>query len=150
MRAIDLAGRFDITKHPENGSFKEYHYESTEGGRAGSGSIVYYVGPEEKTEFHVIDCDEYWCYSEGADLEIWIIDEEHKLRIEKLGVEEGSMPFVYVKKGSIFASKHGSNASDGTFLVCITVPRFSYDGFRLVEKEEAVEYCPDVIRFFEQ
>lgn len=39
----------------------------------GSGSIYYFVAPGEITEFHRIDCDEYWCYNAGSPLEVWSV-----------------------------------------------------------------------------
>lgn len=167
MNAEELAERFNMAEHPENGAFLERHYESSEA-RAASGSIYYYVAPGEKTKFHKIDCDEYWCYTEGADLEVWMIDEETgAVSVSSIGTGESAVPFVYVRKGTIFASRHAgasegtaetasagassgseSGTSEGTFLVCITVPRFTYEGFTLIEDDEIKSRFPDAVSFF--
>lgn len=106
MTAEELAKRFDIQIHAENGSFCECHYIHEGEGRARSGSIYYYVGPTERTKFHRIDCDEYWNYVEGSTLEICLLQENGEMTMRKLGVEAGAEPLIYVPKGTIFASKH--------------------------------------------
>lgn len=148
MTARELMQRYAMAEHVENGMYLERHYvdEGTE--RPASGSIYYYVAPGEKTEFHVIDCDEYWCYVEGEPLELWLVDEKGGLERKMLGVEEGCEPFVYVRKGLIFASRHLNPAGDGCFLICLTVPRFRSEGFTLLTEEEITEKCPAVREFF--
>lgn len=152
MNARELASKYNMAEHPENGAFLERHYENpSDCGRAASGSIYYYVAPGEKTKFHKIDCDEYWCYTAGSDLEVWLIDESAgTLSVENIGTGPNANPFVYVKKGMIFASRHSavSDFEDGTFLVCITVPRFTYEGFTLLEDSEVIARFPKAATFY--
>lgn len=144
-----LMRRFDMAPHAENGAYIEKHYEAEPSKRAASGLIYYYVAPNEITEFHRIDCDEYWCYTEGAPLSVCKIDESGKISIVKLGVETDCEPVIYFKKGVIFASKSLS-AYEGTFLSCITVPRFSQSGFELFKREEILASFPEAKSFFEK
>ena len=76
----ELIKRFKLEGHPENGLFKEVHYEDNTNERPASGSIYYYLQKDVKAKFHRIDCDEYWIYVSGEDLQIWMIDEEGKLK----------------------------------------------------------------------
>ncbi len=153
MNARELASKYNMAEHPENGAFLERHYDnSSECGRAASGSIYYYVAPGEKTKFHKIDCDEYWCYTVGSDLEVWLIDEvTGSVTVKKIGAGEDAEPFVYVRKGMVFASRHsaGFDIEDGTFLVCITVPRFTYEGFTLLEDSDVIARFPEAASFYE-
>lgn len=148
MTAKELSEHFGLDKHIENGSFLERHYESAGSERATSGSIYYYVDKDEKTEFHRLDCDEYWCYIEGTDIEVWMIDENGSLSVSELGVGNNAEPMLCIKKGTIFAAKHKSNATDGTFICCITVPRFSYTGFELILQNELIKKYPFASEFF--
>ncbi len=148
MTPEELKEYFGLAPHAENGAFSEQHYGHFFSGRASSGSIFYYVGPEEITEFHRIDCDEYWCYSEGVPLDVWLISEDGKITVKKLGTDKGCEPFVYVPKGTLFASRHSGKADCGTFLVCITVPRFDPSGFELISKEELLEKHPEAAEFY--
>lgn len=148
MTAKELVKRYAMDVHAENGVFIERHYEHTGTERAASGLIYYYVAPGERTQFHVIDCDEYWCYACGAPLEVWQIDGDGELTIARLGVDEGCEPVLYQKKGVTFASRLAADVADGTFLSCLTVPRFTYDGFRLLTKAEVCALCPAAESFF--
>ena len=148
MQAKEMAMRYGLSPHEEKGSYLERHYPYDGDGRAASGSIYYYVAPGERTDFHRIDCDEYWCYNVGAPLEVWQIDAEGKLIVSRLGIEEGCEPLLYLPAGTVFASRHGGQVSDGTFITCITVPRFCYDGFTLLSREEAENLCPEAGAFF--
>ena len=148
ITAEQLHKRYKTEKHIENGNFIEKHYESNEEGRPSSGSIYYYLAPNIKSEFHKIDCDEYWCYIKGESLEIWIIDKKGKIIIKKFGIDEGCEPMIYFPKGVIFGSKSLSISNEGTFLSCITVPRFTYDGFTLFKQKEMEEIYPETKEFY--
>ncbi|MCQ2531029.1 MAG: cupin domain-containing protein [Lachnospiraceae bacterium] len=158
ITAEELMKRFSMEDHPENGQFVEKHYIQEGEERAASGSIYYYVAPGEKTAFHRIDCDEYWCYVAGGTLDLWQVSPEGELTVTKLGIEEGAEPFVYVKKGMIFGSRHSEETlkqqeacgkePEGTFLTCITVPRFTYEGFEMFTEEEMVKNYPLTAEFY--
>ena len=133
MTAKELAQRYQMAQHVENGAFAERHYESKEPGRAASGSI---------------DCDEYWCYIAGEPLEVWAVDENGAVSMQLLGRDEGCEPVLYLRKGLIFASR-SRGTKDGTFLSCITVPRFETAGFELFSKEKMLRAYPQVKEFYE-
>ena len=150
MRADELLGRFRLEPHVEGGAFRELDEEDTRfPGRAPSGVIYYYLGAEEYSDFHVLDSDEYWLWHAGSPLEIWMIDEKGELSIKRLGIDEKSEPCVLVPRGIIFGAKHvDGDADDGTLLSCITVPRFSYETYRLLSREEVEKNYPAAKRFF--
>ena len=144
MKAEELMTKYAMAAHVENGAFVEKHYEDNSGNRAASGSIYYYVAPGEYTEFHRIDCDEYWSFVQGSPLEICIVNEDGLIEIKKLGVDADSDPLVYLRKGVIFASRSLSENDEGSFLICITVPRFQYEGFELFTKEHMIKEYPGI------
>lgn len=148
MTAKDLMKKYKMTPHIENGAFLERHYASDAPGRAASGSIFYYIAPGECTEFHRIDCDEYWCHNAGADAEIWSFapDGTHKKYL--LGTSETAEPFVFFRSGEVFASRLSDQSLDGAFLTCITVPRFSYAGFERIDKETMLRQYPESAEFW--
>lgn len=135
MRADELAKLYRMQPHEENGSYVERHYPDDSGQRPASGSIYYFLGNNEKAQFHVIDCDEYWNYVAGSDLELWLV-QDGKLTKKVLGLGSGKELLVYIPKGTIFGAKHFAGADDGTFVTCITVPRFDYKGWRLISVED--------------
>ena len=146
MRAEELISRYSMEAHQEHGLFIENHYFH-EGGRAASGSIYYYVAPGERTEFHRIDCDEYWCFNAGTTLELWVIGLDGKLEIKRCG-NDGGEPCVRFAAGEIFASRLPEDAPDGAFITCITVPRFTYEGFEMIDKAHMTETYPETADFW--
>ena len=83
-----------------------------------------------------------------AALEVWTIAPDGALAVRRLGVNEDCEPLLYLKKGILFASRC-ADAEEGTFLSCITVPRFSYAGFEMFAPEDVLRLCPGAKAFFE-
>ncbi len=134
-RVQTLKDHYNLESHPEGGWFSEYYTsEGSHDGRAYSGSIYFLLDKDEISHFHRIDCEEIWFYHEGCGLKITsIIDgvvKEHFLGKE---IENGQEMMVVISKGAAFASENLDK--DGyTFVSCATSPKFSQDGFRLIEK----------------
>ena len=147
MKAEELNRKYGLGRHVENGTFAELGEKRRPRERDAHGAIYYYVAPGERTAFHRIDCDEYWCYHCGAALQVCLIDESGKVSEVSLGTEEGCEPLLLMKKDVIFASKSAENAGDGTFLSCVTVPRFSYEGFEMYTDGEIRERYPETAEF---
>ena len=150
MTAEELMARYSMQPHVENGAFVERHYAAQEPGRAASGAIYYYVAAGERTAFHRIDCDEYWCMIRGEPLELWQIEPDGELTVSRLGTELGCEPLIYLKKGVLFASRHCGAGREGAFLACITVPRFTYEGFQMLERDEVLRQYPQTAAFFDE
>lgn len=149
MTAAELIGRYGADMHVENGLFVECHYPAEGEERPASGSMYYYVRPGERTRFHSIDCDEYWSYNAGSTLELWVVGLDGRLSIRRCGITEGGEPTIRLAAGEIFASRLDADALDGTFMTCITVPRFTYEGFRLFNKEDVISLVPEAAAFWE-
>lgn len=148
ISANNLATRFDMQAHEEGGSYLELEPRDTDT-RSACGSIYYFLPQSQTADFHQIDCDEFWAYSAGDTLELWVIDAEGNLSIELLGVDEGAQPLIKIPAGCIFAAKHSGHIDDGTFLSCITVPKFSYEGWRLFSQDEITQRFPQAAAFWE-
>lgn len=149
MTAKELSRRYGMRPHVEQGAFAENHPPFSEEGRAPSGLMYYYVAPGEKTEFHRIDCDEYWCYAAGSPLQLWMVTEAGEISTAVLGTEAGD-PVIFVRKGLIFAARSLAQDDDGTFLSCITVPRFSAEALELFTREEMLERFPEIRGFYQE
>ena len=151
MRADELARRFNMEAHVEGGSFLELDEPvPAELGRAPSGVIYYHLGSGEYSDFHVLDSDEYWLWHAGTPLEIWMVDEAGKLQVRRLGVDEASEPCLLLRAGVIFGARHvPGDCGDGTMVSCVTVPRFSYEFYRILPREEMIEKYPETAAFFE-
>lgn len=150
IRADEAALNYGMRPHEENGSFAERHPDFSGNGRPPSGCIYYYLAPNEVSQFHQIDCGEYWVWSAGEPIETWSISPSGELARRMLGIGDGMEPAVYFAPGDIFAARHVSDPADGTFVTCITIPRFRYEGWRLVPKEEIADRCAAALEFFEE
>ena len=149
MRADELAVRFCMEPHVEGGSFIELNEPVPEDmGRAPSGAIYYHLGSNEFSDFHVLDADEYWLWHAGSTLEIWEVGENGDMIIRRLGIENGAQPCMLVKAGVVFGAKHLPGAEDGSFVSCITSPRFSYEHYRILPKEKMLENYPASAEFY--
>ena len=144
-RAQELITAYHLEQHPEGGYFAELYtseekYEKEGAVRGCAGSIYFLLANEDISHFHQIDCEELWYFHEGCGLNIHFVDAEGKYRVEKLGkhFENGERPMILVRKGEIFAAENLDKESY-TFISCATAPKFKYEGFRLVPREELKE-----------
>lgn len=142
-RSDVLKREYNLEKHPEGGWFTEVYtapYEKE--GRPLAGSIYFLLDKDELSHFHQIDCDEIWYFHEGCGMKVTMLTENGREEL-LLGndVENGQHAMVLIPKGAIFAAENIEK--DGfTFVSCATTPNFTYEGFRLVEKQEIIEQFP--------
>lgn len=149
MAMNELFQKYRMAPHEENGSYAECNYPFDGAGRAPSGACYYFVESGASTCFHRIDCDEYWSFNAGSSLEVWAIDPDGRLEVRTLGIESDADPLLYFPQGTVFASRAIEPAGEGTFFTCITVPRFDYNGFELVGRDEVEQVCPAARAFWE-
>jgi len=146
-RAEELKKLYNLTQHPEGGSFAEVYTSSfVTADRAYMGSIYFLLDKDEISHFHQIDCDEIWYYHEGCGMRITVVingeKEEYLLGSE---TENGQRAMAVIAKGGIFAAEN-LDSGGYTFVSCVTTPGFSYSGFRLVDKKEVREKYPEARR----
>ncbi len=143
-RTEALKREYGLKIHPEGGWFAEdYTCGDKADGRALMGSIYFLLDGAELSHFHQIDCDELWYYHEGCGLLLTLLYRGEKQQIV-LGADPalGQKMAVLIPKGAIFAAEN-LNWSKYTFLSCATAPQFSYEGFRLVGREELKRDWPE-------
>ena len=137
QRVTELKEKYHLQEHVEGGSFSEVYTAPFENnGRSFAGSIYFLLDAGEISHFHQIDCDEIWFFHEGCGLRITLLSEKGAQRL-LLGnnLQNGERAMVLIPGGSVFAAENLED--DGyTFISCVTVPAFSYAGFRLVSKSE--------------
>ena len=143
QRSDTLKALYGMERHVEGGSFSEmYTSPLARGGRPLAGSIYYLLDAGEVSRFHQIDCDEIWYFHEGCGMRVTVLAGAEK-REYLLGgdVAAGQRASVVVPRGCLFAAEN--LVSDGfTFVSCLTVPKFSEAGYRLIDKAELREKWP--------
>ncbi len=142
-RIQELKDHYKLQQHPEGGWFNEC-YTSCEDkdGRALAGSIYFLLERNEISHFHRIDCEEIWFYHEGSGMKITVIKDavqEEFLLGKDIG--RGEKMMVTIPKDAVFAAENLDPVSY-TFVSCITTPKFSYEGFKLIDKGELKEIYP--------
>ncbi len=142
-RVENLKKTYALATHVEGGSFsKVYASPFAQSGRKTTGSIYFLLSGAEVSHFHQIDCDELWYYHEGGGLKIYVI-KGGALETFLLGknLEQGQRAMVLIPAGAIFAAENLDRDSY-TFVSCATTPEFSYDGFKLISRDELQKIYP--------
>jgi len=136
-RICALKDTYALQPHPEGGWFSEvYTAPFTHSGRALAGSIYFMLEGGDISHLHEIDCDEIWYYHEGCGMRITVLAEGGAREL-LLGpdVEAGQRAMAVIPAGAAFAAENLDPAGY-TFISCATTPAFSYEGFRLIGRQE--------------
>ena len=144
-RSEILKKEYKLEQHPEGGWVVEVYTAPFEkNGRPLAGSIYFLLEQAELSHFHQIDCDEIWYFHEGCGMKITMLTENGKEELI-LGndVANGQHAMILIPKGAIFAAENLDRESF-TFVSCATTPSFTYEGFRLVNKQEIRENYPEI------
>lgn len=145
MRVEELKEAYNLEGHSEGGWFSEVYTSPEEkDSRHFAGSIYFLLDGAEISHFHQIDCDEIWYYHEGCGMKITVLhDGEKKEYLLGANIHEGEKHMAVIPKGAVFAAEN--LRKDGfTFVSCVTSPKFMYEGFRLVGKNEIRERFTDI------
>lgn len=136
---------YRLSPHEEGGSFSKVYTAPFEAdGRPMAGSIYFLLDRGEISHFHEIDCDELWFYHAGCGMRIILLADGGRQEL-LLGpdTEKGQRAMAVIPAGAVFAAEN-LEAGGFTFLSCVTAPQFSYQGFRLVSREELRERFPEI------
>ena len=141
-RAEQLIKTYDLQPHEEGGHFSEVYTAPFEAdGRPLAGSIYFLLDRGETSHFHVIDCDEIWYFHEGCGMKITVLTDGSKEEyLLGSNVELGERAMIVIPKGCVFGAQN-LDPEGYSFVSCMTTPKFSYDGFRLVSEAEILEKC---------
>lgn len=142
-----------LTPHPEGGYFREVYRSDLRlpqnrlpagfgGDRAASTAIYYLLRQGDFSAFHRIRSDEVWHHYEGETLEIFSIDAQGKLKIDRLGKGgEGSVPLVVIPAGTWFAARP---ADEAVFVLagCTVAPGFDFEDFEMGSLNQLLSLFP--------
>ena len=143
-RIQELKDHYKLEQHPEGGWFNECFTSSeSKNKRTLAGSIYFLLEKDEISHFHKIDCEEIWYFHEGCGMRITVLDESGRNDyILGNDIYNGAEAMVAIPKDAIFAAENLDHNSY-TFVSCVTTPKFSYDGFKLINKNELKALYPD-------
>jgi hypothetical protein len=143
-----------LKKHIEGGYFSETYRseeildknclpEKFDGERNLTTSIYFLLTGDDFSAFHKLKADEVWHFYEGSALNIYVIDENGNLKINKLGssIDKGESFQIVVKLGQWFAA--GISKNDSYCLAgCTVSPGFDFKDFELGNREHMVKLYP--------
>ncbi|RDB04210.1 cupin domain-containing protein [Runella aurantiaca] len=153
--------KYQMQAHPEGGYFTET-YRSTEsisqsalpsrfsGDRSFGTGIYFLLENHHFSALHRIQADEMWHFYAGGPLNVYVIHEDGKLEIIKLGSnpDNGEVFQAVVPAGTWFGSKPDA-ASDYSLVGCTVAPGFDFADFELAERVDLLATYPqheEVIR----
>lgn len=144
--------KLELMAHPEGGYFKEI-YRSPElcdglpsrynGKRNFSTSIYYLLKGSQFSAFHRIKSDEIWHFYDGCRVNIYIIDRDANLVIERLGrgIDKNEKFQLVISKDQWFAAQ--PEEPTGFSLVgCSVAPGFDFSDFEIGVRDELLEKYP--------
>lgn len=144
-RVEDLKNYYALKEHVEGGYFSEvYTSPFAQNNRATAGSIYFMLVKNDISHFHKIDCDEIWYYHEGGGLRITLINngEVEEILLGK-NFKKNQQAMIVVPAGTIFAAENIDKKSY-TFISCATTPKFKYEYFQLITKDELKSLYPQI------
>ena len=154
MTARQLINDYALQPHPEGGWYKET-YKSSEtipaaalperfnGSRSMSTAIYFLLEQGNFSAFHRIKSDECWHFYAGDPLEVYVLHNDSRLEIIRLGGDAGNgQLFQHVVPANCwFASRPASNAAY-SFVGCTVAPGFDFEDFEMAKVGELAKQFP--------
>lgn len=140
--------QLNLLSHPEGGYYKEMFrsngvFTPTEIGEKRNyiTSIYFLIEAGNVSHFHSIKQDELWYYHAGDPLSVYIINDDEKLDVLKIGPnpEQGEVLQAVVPANTIFGSK---SSGEFSLVSCVVAPGFDFADFKLNHKTELHKKYP--------
>lgn len=154
MTAQEIINKFDLTKHPEGGYFKEtYRSKGTItnenldshfiGGRNFSTGIYFLLTSDSFSAFHKINQDEMWHFYIGTTLKLHMIAPNGDYSYVLIGndILNDEVPQFVVPAQYWFAVEVVQEDSFA-FTGCTVAPGFDFNDFVLPERTELIKIFP--------
>jgi predicted cupin superfamily sugar epimerase len=162
LSASYLVEKYQLTKHPEGGYYKETYKSELSipgsalpnnfgGDRVCSTAIYFLLEQGHFSAFHKIKSDECWHFYAGQTLEVFVLNNDGILAIIRLGndIENGEVFQYVVPANCWFASRPAANASF-SFVGCTVAPGFDFRDFELATKQDLLLKFPQHEKMIEE
>ncbi len=155
IKAQEYISKLHLNRHPEGGYFNEI-YRSAEYYEAGylpgrynknrafATSIYFLLEGNQVSNLHSLKSDEIWHFYDGSAILIYMLEEQGKLTVKKLGKDLGSGELfqVTIPKGCWFGAELQDKKSFG-LIGCTVSPGFDFEDFELGERNFLLNLFPD-------
>ena len=135
-----LISHLQLKPHPEGGFYAET-FRSTlsvdsaehEAVRSASTAIYFLLRSQDFSAFHRVRSDEVWHHYLGDPLELYLIDEQGTLRVERLGTDfaNGQRPQALAPRNVLQAARVTAGSHGFTLCGCTVAPGFDFADFEL-------------------
>ncbi|MGE4289395.1 MAG: cupin domain-containing protein [Salinivirgaceae bacterium] len=143
-----------LKPHPEGEHYAETYKSQVYGSenevaqckdRRQCASLIYYLlNKEECSAFHRLQSDEIWLFHSGASLNLYLIEPNGNLHVEKLGSqpEQEENLQVFVPANTWFAAELYQKDSYG-LMSCLVSPGFEWNEYELADKKQLLREFPE-------
>jgi predicted cupin superfamily sugar epimerase len=153
---------YNLQPHPEGGYYTRTYCSEEQiaaahlpkrftGKRFISTAIYFLLEGKQFSAFHRIKSDELWHFYTGNGLFIYVIHEDGRGELLKLGNDlNNGFSFQHVvKAGCWFASKP-VDENGFAFVGCTVAPGFDFEDFEMAEKEALLQIYPQHLEWIEE
>jgi len=140
-----LISHLQLKPHPEGGFYAET-FRSTlpvdsvehQATRSASTAIYFLLRRQDISAFHRVRSDEVWHHYLGDPLELFLIDEQGALRVERLGTDfaNGQRPQALAARNVLQAARVMAGSHGFTLCGCTVAPGFDFADFELPARAE--------------
>jgi uncharacterized protein len=160
--AQQFIDHYGLLPHPEGGWYKET-YRSSEiipaaslparfgGDRNFSTAIYFLLEQGNFSGFHKIKSDECWHFYSGQVLHVYVLHEDGKMDIIKLGSDilNGEL-FQFVVPANCWFASRPAQESAFCFVGCTVAPGFDFTDFEMAKGEELIRMYPGHAEIFNE
>lgn len=108
-------------------------------------AIYYLITDKNFSAFHRLKSDEIYHFYSGHEVELFVISEDAKLKVVRLGSNlEHCVPQYVVPAGAWQACRINTKASSWSLLGTTVSPGFSFDDFELGHRDELIKLFPNI------
>jgi uncharacterized protein len=146
-----LISHLQLKPHPEGGFYAET-FRSTlsvnsaehQATRSASTAIYFLLRSQDVSAFHRVRSDELWHHYLGDPLELYLIDDQGNLRVERLGsaFANGERPQALAPRNVLQAARVTAGSRGFTLCGCTVAPGFDFADFELPTRAELSSRFP--------
>jgi len=154
LTVAKIIEKLDLQAHPEGGYYKETYRSKervvppknfSEELRHWATGIYFLLETGNFSAFHRLKSDETWFFHSGKSISIYILKNNGKLTVEKLGnpLETPDATFQVTIPAEVWFAAEVNEKDSYVLVSCFVAPGFNYVDFELAYCEELTREYPE-------
>jgi predicted cupin superfamily sugar epimerase len=153
-----LISHLQLKPHPEGGFYAEtfrstlsVHSGEHQATRSASTAIYFLLRRQDVSAFHRVTSDEVWHHYVGDPLELFLIDRDGSLQVERLGTDfaNGERPHALAPRNVLQAARVAEGEHGFVLCGCTVAPGFDFADFELPSRTSLSTQYPAHRTLFE-